>query len=59
MTYSRQSIDEDDITAVSEALKSDIITCGKKVYEFEKALCDYTGAKFAVAMNSATSALHA
>ncbi|RUT50382.1 UDP-4-amino-4,6-dideoxy-N-acetyl-beta-L-altrosamine transaminase [Campylobacter fetus] len=59
MTYSRQSIDDDDIKAVSEALKSDIITCGKKVNEFEKALCDYTGAEFAVAMNSATSALHA
>ncbi|PPB74307.1 UDP-4-amino-4,6-dideoxy-N-acetyl-beta-L-altrosamine transaminase [Campylobacter hyointestinalis] len=59
MTYSRQSIDDDDIRAVVEVLKSDIITCGKKVDEFEKALCDYTGAKFAVAMNSATSALHA
>lgn len=59
MTYSRQSIDEDDIKAVCDVLRGDVITCGAKVGEFEKALCSYTGAKFAVVMNSATSALHA
>ncbi|AII15342.1 UDP-2-acetamido-2,6-dideoxy-beta-L-arabino-hex-4-ulose aminotransferase [Campylobacter iguaniorum] len=58
-TYSRQSIDEDDIKVVCDALRGDILTGGSKVSEFEKALCDYTGAKFAVVMNSATAALHA
>lgn len=56
--YSRQLIDQNDINAVIDALKSDIITCGKKVDEFEKAICDYIGVKYAVVMNSATSALH-
>ncbi|MEE3776777.1 UDP-4-amino-4,6-dideoxy-N-acetyl-beta-L-altrosamine transaminase [Campylobacter sp. CX2-4080-23] len=59
MVYSRQKIDDDDIKAVVEALKSDMLTCGNRVSEFESALCELTGAKFAVAMNSATSALHA
>lgn len=58
LTYSRQSIDDSDIKAVCDALRADIITGGQKVSDFEKALCDYTGAKYAVAMNSATSALH-
>lgn len=58
LTYSRQSINDGDITAVCDALRGDIITGGQKVVDFEKALCDYTGAKYAVAMNSATSALH-
>ena len=59
MNYSRQSIDEADIAAVCDALRGEILTGGELVDEFERALCDYTGAKFAVAMNSATSALHA
>lgn len=59
MVYSRQKIEDDDIKAVIEALKSDMLTCGNRVVEFESALCELTGAKFAVAMNSATSALHA
>ncbi|WP_086318843.1 UDP-4-amino-4,6-dideoxy-N-acetyl-beta-L-altrosamine transaminase [Campylobacter devanensis] len=59
MVYSRQKIEDDDIQAVIEALKSDMLTCGNRVVEFESALCELTGAKFAVAMNSATSALHA
>ena len=59
MVYSRQKIEDDDIKAVIEALKSDMLTCGERVVEFESALCELTGAKFAVAMNSATSALHA
>nr|MBP3725315.1 UDP-4-amino-4,6-dideoxy-N-acetyl-beta-L-altrosamine transaminase [Campylobacter sp.] len=57
--YSTQSIDDSDINEVVQALKSDYLTGGARVGEFEKALCDYTGAKFAVVMNSATSALHA
>ncbi|WP_086256987.1 UDP-4-amino-4,6-dideoxy-N-acetyl-beta-L-altrosamine transaminase [Campylobacter vicugnae] len=59
IVYSRQKIDNSDIDAVVEALKSDMLTCGERVVEFEEALCKLTGAKFAVAMNSATSALHA
>ncbi|WP_086300896.1 UDP-4-amino-4,6-dideoxy-N-acetyl-beta-L-altrosamine transaminase [Campylobacter devanensis] len=59
MVYSRQKIEDDDIQAVIEALKSDMLTCGNRVVEFERELCELTGAKFAVAMNSATSALHA
>ncbi|WP_086298732.1 UDP-4-amino-4,6-dideoxy-N-acetyl-beta-L-altrosamine transaminase [Campylobacter devanensis] len=59
MVYSRQKIEDDDIKAVIEALKSDMLTCGERVVEFERALCELTGAKFAVVMNSATSALHA
>ena len=57
--YSRQNIQNDDISAVCAALEDDIITCGKRVDEFEHALCEYIGVKFAVVMNSATSALHA
>lgn len=56
--YGRQWVDENDIQAVDAVLRSDFITCGPKVEEFEKALCDYTGAQYAVAVNSGTSALH-
>ncbi|MBR0093366.1 MAG: UDP-4-amino-4,6-dideoxy-N-acetyl-beta-L-altrosamine transaminase, partial [Lachnospiraceae bacterium] len=57
--YGRQWIDEDDIAAVAEVLRSDFITCGPKVAELEQTLCAYTGAKHAVAVNSGTAALHA
>jgi len=56
--YGRQSIDKDDIDAVVEVLKSDFVTTGPKVAEFEKSVCDFTGAKFAVAVSSGTAALH-
>ena len=56
--YGRQWINEDDIAAVEDVLRGDLITCGPKVDEFETALCGYTGAKHAVAVNSGTSALH-
>lgn len=56
--YGRQSIDEEDIRAVVEVLKSKSLTQGPKVVEFEMQLCELTGAKFAVAVNSGTSALH-
>ena len=56
--YGKQNINEDDIKAVVEVLKSPYLTCGPKVKEFEKTICDYTGAKYCVAVNSATSALH-
>jgi len=57
LSYSRQLIEEDDIEAVIETLKSDFLTQGSNVVAFENALCEYTGAKYAIAFNSATSAL--
>ena len=56
--YGRQSITESDITAVSDVLRSDFLTQGPTVPKFEAALSKRCGAQFAVAMNSATSALH-
>lgn len=56
--YGRQSIDEEDIQAVVEVLRSDWLTQGPAVERFEHAMADYCGAKYAVAVNSATSALH-
>lgn len=57
--YGRQDITEDDIAAVIEVLRSDFITQGPVVPRFEADLSAYTGAGHVVAMNSATSALHA
>lgn len=57
--YGHQWIDEADIRAVVDVLRSDWITTGPKVSEFERAVADYVGAKFAVAVNSGTAALHA
>ncbi len=56
--YGRQNISEDDIKAVVEVLRSDFITQGPVVPDFEKSVATYCGAKHAVAVNSATSALH-
>ena len=56
--YGKQNINQDDIDAVIEVLKSDFITQGPKIPAFEKSIIDYTGAKYATAANSATSALH-
>ncbi|MDO8524144.1 MAG: UDP-4-amino-4,6-dideoxy-N-acetyl-beta-L-altrosamine transaminase [bacterium] len=56
--YGKQWIDDDDIKAVVEVLKSDWLTCGPKVDEFEKAIAGYCNAKYAVAFSSGTSALH-
>lgn len=56
--YGRQDISDDDIDAVLETLKSDYLTQGPKVPEFEKIICSKVGASYAVAVNSATSALH-
>ncbi len=56
--YGRQWIDEDDINAVVETLRSNYITCGPKVTEFERELAEYTGAKYAVAVSNGTAALH-
>jgi len=56
--YGRQSIDEQDVAAVCSVLRSDWLTQGPKVAEFESALCDETDADFGVCLNSGTSALH-
>lgn len=56
--YSRQDIDDDDIQAVVEVLRSDYLTQGPVVPAFEKSITDYCCVNYAVAVNSATSALH-
>ena len=56
--YGRQDISDDDIAAVTAVLRSDFLTQGPVIPEFEKSVAAYCGAKHAVAMNSATSALH-
>jgi UDP-4-amino-4,6-dideoxy-L-N-acetyl-beta-L-altrosamine transaminase len=55
--YSTQLIEEDDIAAVVEILKSSHLTQGAKVEEFEEAIARYVGARYCVTFNSATSAL--
>ncbi|MEO5957458.1 MAG: UDP-4-amino-4,6-dideoxy-N-acetyl-beta-L-altrosamine transaminase [Nitrospiraceae bacterium] len=56
--YGRQDISEADIQAVVDVLRSDFLTQGPAVPAFEKAIAGYCGAQYAVAVNSATSALH-
>ena len=56
--YGRQWVDEDDVAAVAETLRGNLITCGPKVQELEKELAAYTGAKYAVAVSNGTAALH-
>ena len=56
--YGKQSIDEDDINSVVEVLKSDFLTTGPKIKEFEDELCRYTNAKYCVAVANGTAALH-
>lgn len=58
INYGRHWIEEDDINAVVETLKGDFLTCGPKIAEMEQVLCDYTGAKYAVAISNGTAALH-
>ena len=57
LPYGHQFIDEEDIKAVIDVLRSDFITQGHKVDEFEKKVADYCGAKYAVAVSSGTTAL--
>ncbi|MDR0581182.1 MAG: UDP-4-amino-4,6-dideoxy-N-acetyl-beta-L-altrosamine transaminase [Holosporaceae bacterium] len=56
--YGRQNITQEDIDAVVEALRSDFLSQGPKIKEFEVAICDYTGAKYCVVAANATAALH-
>lgn len=56
--YGHQYIDEADIQAVVDVMRSDYLTCGPKIAELEKKLCDVTGAKYAVVCSNGTAALH-
>lgn len=56
--YGHQYIDNADIQAVVDVLKSDYLTCGPKISELERKLCDMTGAKYAVVCSNGTAALH-
>lgn len=56
--YGRQNISDDDIQAVVDVLRSDFLTQGPCVPEFEQSIANYVGVRHAVAVNSATSALH-
>ena len=58
LSYGRQSISDADVAAVCEVLRSDFLTCGPKVDEFEHRFAELVDAKHAIAVNSATSALH-
>jgi len=58
INYGKQDIQDSDILAVLEVLKSDWLTQGPKVVEFEKALAEYCGAKYAIAVSNGTAALH-
>ena len=57
-SYGRQSISEEDVIRVNETLRGDFITAGPGVRAFEQAICDYTGAKYCVAVANGTAALH-
>ena len=59
LPYGRQSIDDNDIQAVLDTLRSDYLTTGPKVPAFEDALCEISGAKHAVAVSNGTAALQA
>lgn len=56
--YGKQLIEQDDIDAVVEVLKSDYLTTGPAVKAFEQALCERTGAEYCVAVANGTAALH-
>ena len=58
LPYGRQTIEDDDVAAVVQALRSDMLTTGPRVEEFEAAFAAVSGAKHAVASNSGTAALH-
>ena len=58
LSYGRQSISEDDIAAVVAVLRSDFLTQGPTVEAFERRFAEKVGARHAIAVNSATAALH-
>lgn len=58
LPYGRQWLEEDDVEAVAQQLRTDWLTQGPRVAEFESALCRLTGARFCVAVSTGTAALH-
>ena len=56
--YARQSINNKDIKGVCSVLRSDYLTTGPKVIEFEKKLIRHFGSKFSIVLSSATAGLH-
>lgn len=58
LSYGRQYIDEEDIQAVADTLRSDYLTCGPRIEQLEQKLCEVTGAKYCVAVSNGTAALH-
>lgn len=58
LSYGRQYIDEADVQAVTDTLRSDYLTCGPRTTELEQKLCAVTGAKYCVAVSNGTAALH-
>ena len=56
--YGRQWVDEDDIRAVCEVLRSDYLTTGPKIAEFEQTTAEYVGSRYAAAVSNGTAALH-
>ena len=58
LSYGRQFIDDLDIQAVTDTLKSDYLTCGPRVTQLEQKLCAITGARYCVAVSNGTAALH-
>ena len=59
LPYGRQTLTETDVAAATEVLRSDWLTTGPKVAEFEEAIADYVAARHAVSFSSGTAALHA
>ncbi len=59
LPYGRQIVDEEDIRAVADVLRSDWLTTGPMVERFEETVCRYVGAPYGVAVSSGTAALHA
>lgn len=58
LSYGKQWIDDDDIRAVVETMRSAFLTQGPKLEEFEERICEYTGAKYCIAVASGMAALH-
>ncbi len=56
--YGRQTITDADVAAVNEALRSDFLTQGPRIMEFEERFAGYVGSRYGVAVNNATSGLH-
>lgn len=56
--YGHQYLDDADIQAVVDVLKGDYLTCGPNITSLEKALCNWTGAKYCIAISNGTAALH-